>query len=262
MFVCIAGTILVAYAFQSLVFIPDTDMGNPLLRSVGSLSGGAAAVIEKQDRNVQVVMDPAGKAMVATYTDLIRGGGGIVFDSGSGRLLNASAEGLDNGRYLLNIADWLEERNPSDEKKRVLLYVLPEGGRQGIGPGPASVLQGAGYSVKVTDRRETAEISSGGLAGYSQVWLFFDGQGSRLLSPAELDAISGFHRGGKGILVVAGGGGDSASLMAANQISSRFGVRFSGSAEHPAVLPANPGSYFFTKASVLLGHILKFMDKA
>lgn len=262
MFVCIAGTILVSYAFQSLYFVPHADMGHPLLQNVSSLSGGAAPVIEKRDKNVRIVMDPGGEAIIATYSDVIRGGGGIVFDSGSSRFLRASGEGVDNRQYVLNAADWLEELNAGTEKKSILVYGLSDGGRRIFGHDNAAALKGEGYSIAVTDRIETPEISQGGLAGYSQVWLFIGGEGTRPLSSEELDAISGFHREGKGILVVAGSDGDADSLAVVNQVSSRYGVRFSGRAVHAEALPANPGSFFFTRASVLLGNILKYFHKA
>ena len=52
MFLCIAGTIVLAYSFQYFVFVPNVDTDNPILRDVGSLSGGSAAVITKVDKDV------------------------------------------------------------------------------------------------------------------------------------------------------------------------------------------------------------------
>ncbi|GBE06825.1 hypothetical protein BMS3Abin10_02482 [bacterium BMS3Abin10] len=47
MFISIAGTIILAYSFQFLVFVPYVDTDNPLLTGVRSLSGGNAAIITK-----------------------------------------------------------------------------------------------------------------------------------------------------------------------------------------------------------------------
>ena len=75
LFICLAGTILIAYAFQFLVFVPYVDTGSPLLRGVRSLSGGTASIIEKQNKNVRIVMDPDGKSMIATADERSRGPG-------------------------------------------------------------------------------------------------------------------------------------------------------------------------------------------
>jgi hypothetical protein len=65
------------------------------------------------------------------------------------------------------------------------------------------------------------------------------------------------------MMIVAGKHRDSGNdLSAPNQVSSRYGVNFSGSAEHRQELPATTASYFFQRASEFLGRILKFVHKA
>lgn len=267
MAVCIAGTVIIAYAFQFLVFVPYADIGNPLLRHVSSLSGENSSVIEKQDKHVRVVMDPDGKAMIATYTNDIEGHGGIVFDSGHGRLLNESADKFDNREYISNIADWLEKNNTSPESRRIFIYNLfdktgPD--KNSFSADALAMLQKKGFAVTITDRQETPEVSEALLGEYSQIWLFFSVSGpTPYFSDPELETISRFIDEGKSMLIVAGIQKDSSGDMsAANQVSSRYGVVFSGSVTHDEELQAAPGSYFLTKASGILGRILKFVNKA
>jgi len=78
MFICIAGTLIISYAFQFLVFAPGVDMGNSLLEEVRSLSGGSSSVITKQHKDVRIVMDPDGNSMIATYSNALEGQGGVV----------------------------------------------------------------------------------------------------------------------------------------------------------------------------------------
>src|SRR5512133_245606 len=47
MFVCLSGTLLISYTFQVLLFTPGVDLGHALLKGVGNLGGGPAAVIQK-----------------------------------------------------------------------------------------------------------------------------------------------------------------------------------------------------------------------
>ncbi len=261
MSVCIAGTILIAYLFQFFVFAPYADTGNPLLRNVGSVSGGPSAVIEKQDKQVRIVMDPDGKAMIATYTNDIEGHGGIVFDAGAGRF-SGEADKYDNRNYIGNVADWLEKNNTSAEGRKIMVYhlsVRPDPGRD-----ISAILQQKGFDVTVTDRQQTPALSETFLEQYSQVWLFFSGSGqAAVFSSAEQEALSGFVDDGRSMLIAAGAREQKEDPMAsANQVSSRYGVVFSGSVTHEEELPAAPGSSLFTRLSGFFGRVLKFVNKA
>jgi len=266
MFVCIAGTLIISYAFQFLVFVPNVDVGNPLLRGVRSISGGSSAVIDKQDQHVRIVMDPEGKGMIATYDNNLEGQGGIVFDTGFERFLNGSAERYDNLKYISNIAGWLEENSTSPVKNSILIYdtsARPGLSKETFSRNALAVLEGKGFRVRITDRRETPEVSELSLGQYSQLWVLSgeSGQG-RNFSGAELEAISRFNGDGRSMLIVAGKRDGANDLSAANQVSAGYGVRFSGFVEHAEELPATTAPYFLNGASGFLGKILKLVHKA
>lgn len=267
MAVCLAGTIVIALAFQSLVFVPFTDMGNPLLKGVGSLSGGSSAVITKQDVHIRMVMDPEGKGMIATYANDLEGQGGVVFDAGFGRFLDDSIDRLDNRTYVMNAATWLEQSKTVPSERSILIYDTFQGsgtGRNGFSKGVPSLLRKEGFKVTVTDRRETPEITDALLNGRSQLWLFFgESGGGRYFSGTELEAIARSSGNGMSMMVVAGKHGDGEDdLSAPNQLSLRYGVFFSGFAEHEEELPATTASHFLHRASGVLGRILKAVHKA
>jgi len=236
MFVCIAGTIMLAYGFQHFVFTPYVDMGNPVLQGVRSISGGDSAAITKahNDRHIKIVMDPGGKGIIATYTNPVEGQGGIIFDSGAVRFMNSSADRYDNIRYIRNVAAWLEENNVSESSKNILVY------NASSGPGPdanvftqsnrESLVNKDGFTVRFTDRKENPEVTDSLLEGYSQVWVLFGGPGTENgFSDAELETITKFSDDGKSILIVAGKHQDGINdLTAANRLASRFGVTFEG----------------------------------
>jgi uncharacterized membrane protein YraQ (UPF0718 family) len=259
MFVCIVGTIIIAYAFQLLVFVPGVDTGNPLLKGVRSLSGGVSSIINKQSKQVRIVMAPEGKGMIATYSNDIEGEGGIVFDSGLERFTNDSADKFNNLTYINNIAEWLEENSNHSPEKGILIYRF--GGNKNIfSKDAAAALEKKGFKIRITDRYENPEVSERLLGGYSQFWLFFVESDSEVyFSEAELGAISGFIRSGNGMLI-AGKGTDD--LSSANQLSSRYGVIFSGFVENKEELPVSIAPYFFDEMAGILGNILKFLHKA
>jgi uncharacterized membrane protein YraQ (UPF0718 family) len=267
MFVCIVGTILIAYTFQLLVFVPYSDMGNPLLRNVSSVSGGSSSIINKLDKHVRIVMDPGGKGIIATYNNDLERQGGIVFDSGFERFLNDSADKYDNRQYINNIATWLEENNNSSVKRSILIYdTFYKSGldKNTFSKNVLVLLKKKGFKVIITNRHETPEVSERLLGGYSQFWIFFEESDSgRYFSDAELETISRFTGDGKSMLIVSGKPRDGTTdLSAANQLSSRYGVIFSGFVENKEELPATTASYFFNRMSETLGRILKFVHKA
>lgn len=267
MFVCIVGTILIAYTFQLLVFVPYSDMGNPLLRNVSSVSGGSSSIINKLDKHVRIVMDPGGKGIIATYNNDLERQGRIVFDSGFERFLNDSADKYDNRQYINNIATWLEENNNSSLKRSILIYdTFYKSGldKNTFSKNVLVLLKKKGFKVIITNRHETPEVSERLLGGYSQFWIFFEEADSeRYFSDAELETISRFTGDGKSMLIVGGKHQDGTNdLSPANRLSSRYGVIFSGFVENKEELPATTASYFFNRMSETLGRILKFVHKA
>jgi len=264
--ICIVGTLIISYAFQFLVFVPNVDTGNPLLKEIRTLSGGSASVIHKQHKDVRIVMDPDNKGMIATYTNVLNGEGGIVFDAGFGRFLSASANEKDNRKYIQNLAEWLEQ-NSSSSGKSVLIYnTFHTSGldNNAFSKNVLPALEQEGFSVKITDRRETPEVTEQLLGKYNQLWVFFGESGQApYLSDAELEAISRFAGDGKSMLIVAGKQRDGINdLNAANRLSSRYGVTYSGFVEHNEELPASTASHFLYRASGILGSVLKFVHKA
>jgi uncharacterized membrane protein YraQ (UPF0718 family) len=267
MFVCIVGTILISYAFQFLVFVPSVDAGNPLLKDVRSISGGNSSVISKQNKQVRIVMDPDGKSMIATYNNDLEGHGGIVFDAGFERFLYGSADKYDNRQYIMNTASWLEQNNMSSVKRHILIYdTFHKSGpdKSAFSKNALMLLEGKGFNVTITDRRETPEVTKQLLEKYSQLWLFLGESGSgQYFSDAEQETIARFTRDGRSMLIVAGEHQDGAhGMTAANQLSSRYGVIFSGFVEHKEELPASTASHFLNSASGFLGRILKLVHKA
>jgi len=261
MFVCLAGTILMAYGFQFLLFVPGVDMGNPLLKGVGTLSGGASVVVGKTDPNVRMVMDPAGKGLIAVYSNDFESRGGVVFDGGRGRIDGASAGRHDNLKYLANVAGWLEQANTSAASRTILIYQpgLEQGRAEPVASTVVAALQAEGFTVRVAD--DIPRLNGSLLEGESQLWLLFgNGAAGRGLNDAELEAVSRFSAEGKGIFIVSGGAPGAASN--ANAVASRFGGTFSGSVEHDPDLPVSVGFRLFATAADFIGNILKLVNKA
>ncbi|MDA8171188.1 MAG: permease [Nitrospiraceae bacterium] len=260
--VCIVGTIAISYAFQSFVFVPYVDTDNPLLRGVKSLPGGESPVITRTDSNVRMVMDPGGKGIIAVSYDYLDGKGNMVFDSGPGRF-RFEAGNPDNERYVENIADWLEAGSPGEDKD-ILVYDASAGGLgKDIGR-YAAILAKKGFHIKITDRKETPRISGGLLERYGELWVFAGSHApGGAFSADELSAISGFVGEGKGMLVVpAGTGTGAADLSAANAISSRFGVKFSGAVRNRRELPVSTSFYFLNRMAGLFRSVLEITHKA
>lgn len=260
MFVCLSGTLLISYSFQHLVFVPGVDLGNPLLKGVGSLSGGPSAVIHKSGANARMAMDPSGKGAIATYANDLDGHGAIVFDGSPARFSGAFENNYDNRRYILNIASWLEQSVNSEHQKRILIYSLADAAP--LGNSVLAELAKEGYAVKRASRIDTPSISRDMLSEYSQVWLFFDDRSTNRLSEAELKLLAEHNTKSKGTLVVASPLPGKAAEQPANQISSRYGVSFFEIAENGRKLEVSVASNLFNSASEVLGAFLKMVNKA
>ncbi|HEY6838229.1 MAG TPA: permease, partial [Geobacteraceae bacterium] len=255
--VCIVGTILIASAFQAFLFVPGADTGNPLLRGVKTVSGGSSCAIKKLDPNVAIVMDPGGRNIIATYSNPLESRGGVVFDADARRFLDAADASAGNGRYVTNVARWLDDGAGSRAKGTILVCDLSGGG----GAHGWGGLEREGFAVRAMDRAKTP-LTEALLAQYGQVWLLFDARGEGL-SAAELGAVSRFVDGGGSMLVAVRGGGDAPErAAAANRLSSRYGVLFTGSADNKAEIPATVASGLFAAASDMLGKVLKYVHKA
>jgi uncharacterized membrane protein YraQ (UPF0718 family) len=266
MFISIVGTILLAYSFQYFVFTPHVDTDNSLLKGVSSVSGGSSSIITKTGKNVRFVMDPGNKGIIAVYDDLLGEKGSVVFDAGFERFLNDSASKYDNRRYINNIAYRLEENNGSAIERNILIYdTFYKSGldKNSFNKSAPMILQDKGeFKVKITDRRETPEITGQLLDNYSQLWIFFGESGSMdYFSSAEMETIYRFVEDGRGILIVNGKHRDEEEKYwtAANQISSRFGVKFSGITDNMEELRVSTLYNFIYRMSEILERVYRFM---
>jgi uncharacterized membrane protein YraQ (UPF0718 family) len=266
MFISIFGTILLAYSFQYFVFTPYVDIDNPLLKDVSSISGGSSTVISKTGRNIRIVIDPGGKGMIAVYDGYMEGEGIVVFDAGFERFLDISAEMYDNRKYIHNIAERLEDNNSSANERTILIYdTFHNSGfdKNSFNKSVPIILRKKGeFKVKLTDRKETPEITEQLLDSYSQLWIYFGESGSKeYFSKAELETIYRFVEGGRGMLIVTGKHTDGVEnyWAAANQISSRFGVQFSGITENKEELRVSTLYNFFYRMSEILERVYRLM---
>jgi uncharacterized protein len=267
MFVCLSGTILIAYASQAFIFVPGIDLGNPLLKGVASLSGGESGVLSKVGPNVRMVMDPGGKGIIATCTDDIDGLGGIVIDASAARFNGSVKAHSDDPRYVTNIAAWLDQNSSTPAQKKILLYDLDpvKGGVAGspLADAQATALAAKGYTIKGAARSDMPSITPAILSGYGEVWLFFGRGRGKGLTDGEMKALAEYNAGGGAMLIVAP---DAAAgvkeVQEANLLTSRFGVDISGEVENGEVLHVSAADSLLSRWSVLLGRILKLTHKA
>ncbi|MGW8145234.1 MAG: permease, partial [Anaerolineales bacterium] len=178
MFICLVGTILIAYSFQALIFTPHVDTGNALLRGVGSISGDKVATINKDHaaEHVRIVMDPQSKNLIATYSNPEKLHGVVVFDAGSAKFMEDGASKFDNEKYIRNAAAWIEDQSFSMQSRNILVYIQSNDPGKPYNSFSQKVLDSLrekdDFSVSVTNRKETPEISPDLLEPYSQIWIF------------------------------------------------------------------------------------------
>ncbi len=260
MFVCLSGTLLIAYGFQLLLFTPGVDLGNPLLKGVGSLSGGRAAVIGKHGPNVRMVMDPTGNGLVATYSNDLEATGNVVFDALPDRFDASALERYDNRTYLANIAAWLDQGAGSPQQS-ILVYDLS--GRAPRKEPLARELGARGYAVRVADRTTLPHLSAASVASYGQIWIMFPPGDRGGLSEEEQRTVVEQHAKGKGMLLVAATPhSGEGTQQQANSLASRFGVTFGGNVRENEQLRVSVASNLINRASELLGQALKVVRKA
>lgn len=268
MFICLAGTIALAYSFQYMIFTPYVDTGNALLKGVGSISGGKVATINKDPaaEHLRIVMDPQRKRLVATYYNADARYGGVVFDAGGAKFMEDGAGKFDNEKYIRNIAAWIEDQSFSFTNRNILVYI------QSNDPGKPhnsfsqkvldSLREKDDFSVSVTNRKDTPEISEDLLLQYSQVWIFsgMDKSADTLLSDNELEIITQYNQSGSGLLVGVGQQGDSAEgLDDINRLAKEFGVTFSGSVENSDELQVSKFVGLFSVVPEILGKYYKMI---
>lgn len=265
MFVCLAGTVLIACAFQWLVFVPGVDTGNRLFKGVTSLAGGTSAILSKEGRLVRIALDPAERSLVATYSNDLENHGGVVFDAGFGRLAAAAAGVGDDRRYVTNIAAWLEQAGSSSERGKVLVYLASgTGSDRALAGSIAGVLRQSGHDAVPADRASLPSLTDAALAGVAQVWLLLpDPAEPGQLTDAELELITRFNRQGGGMLVaLAGGNGVPEADSPAGRLLARYGVSLNGTADNGERISLGGASRLFASASELLGRILRIVHKA
>jgi len=258
MFVCLAGTLLITYGMQALFFVPGVDTGNALLKGVGSLSGGNSAVISKSGEDVRVVMDPAGKPLIATYSKNLGTEGAVVFDAGLSRFVSGNTGRHDNEKYIRNISGWLEENSSTKQKGSILAYDLSAGHNGISGENLKTIAASDDRKFSFTDRKDTPLISEALLEKHSQVWLFF-GEG-KTLAESEIKALASYSKLGGALLIASGE--QSPHFDDLNRISSGYGVKFHDSAKQGEEIPVAVASPLLYKAAEFIGRALKLTHKA
>lgn len=266
MAICIIGTILVAFTFEWLVFVPGVDTGNSLLAGVSSLTGGTTPALRKEKPEVRMVLDPGGEGIVATYRDDRSGGGGIVFDTNPHRFLAAAPGPTDDPRYVANIAEWLEQSSLSSVRGKILLYDLAQARAPAGADSHAALvalLTKNGYTIEQADRLTTPALTGPLLAGYNQLWLIGGASDNpNPLTEGEVADIAAFADGGGSMLLLPGPSqpGDHGA-QDVNKLAGRYGAVFAGQAENREVIQTAIASNMFARASEILGNLLKFVHK-
>jgi hypothetical protein len=182
----------------------------------------------------------------------------VVFDAGSAKFMEDGAGKFDNEKYIRNAAAWIEDQSFSMQSRNILVYI------QSNDPGKPynsfsqkvvdSLMKKGDFSVTVTNRKDTPEISRDLLEPYSQIWIFsgMDKSATTFLSENELEIITGNTQSGKGLLIGVEPQDDSAESLAKvntivdiNKLAKVFGVTFSGSVEDPDELQVSKFAGFF-----------------
>ncbi len=250
--ISILGTILLAYSFNAFIFVPHTDVSNPVLSGVGTIYGGASSVMEKSNQYVHIAADPKGKPIIATYHDL-EGGSGIVFDASLERFSSKSIDVEDNAIYIKNIANWLEENSFTGAAKSILVYnsyakqgYKTEEFREYL----QKILNDTEYKVSITDRAETPLFTAKLLKKYNQLWLFSGEAKSSSFSKDEIESMLDFRDNGGGLLIVSGPKTDKSDFTSdANQLANNFGINYSGTLDTPEIIHISITGKFFNVLS-------------
>jgi len=268
MCVSIFGTLLFAYGFQALVFVPNVDSNSPLLVGVTNLPTGDSSVIEKKQgefsKYVHAAADPDEKILMATYDDMY-GGSGLVFDAGLERFKNAHVTDENNKRYIENIAKYLEKTSLGASSKKILIYNTFAGkglSNNNFDKNAPLVLAEKKFDVKLTGRVETPEITPELLSGYNQLWILSGETGDGQLSSDELAAVLDFREAGNSLMIAAAPYSETGNhAKYANQIASHFGVEFKGAVRHEAEMPVTIVGTFLSRFAEKMQGYYHFLIK-
>ncbi|MBI5787838.1 MAG: permease [Candidatus Schekmanbacteria bacterium] len=264
MAISLLGTLFFAYTFKYFVFVPHVDSGSPVFASVNNLPGGERSVLNKSQKDLQMVADPDGKGMIALHQD-VEGGTSVVFDSGLTRFANNSAGKYDNGSYLKNLAKWLEDRASGEVTKSVLVYntYVDKGmDKNSFTQNIRQALHNP-YKVTVTDKATTPELTAGILKDYNQLWIINGGANAKgTFTEDDLEAINSFRDNGGNILLAAGPAKpDGDYTQDVNQLAAEFGVSFSGVSQTNEKLSISNFGRFFGKIGEKLQPWFEAMKK-
>jgi hypothetical protein len=131
----------------------------------------------------------------------------------------------------------------TDRGGNILVYVTDTNGfypKEYFDQDLPQILVNHGYSVTITDRIETAVITSQLLSAYNELWIMSSNPLSNgCFSSDEISTILNFRLSGKGLLIAAdhdGMPGPHHYINDANQISVPLGVQFYGSKNHPGII--------------------------
>ncbi len=232
------------------------------------MSGGRAAIIDKGPaaEHVKIVMDPQEKSLLATYYDGNAGRGGVVFDAGGAKFMEDGAGKFDNEKYIRNVAKWIEDQSSSLSSQNILVYILSNEPAKPHNSFSQKVLDSLmekdDFSVTVTNRKDTPEISEDLLLQYSQIWIFsgMDKSSDTLLSDNEVEIITEINQFGRGLLIGVGQQGDSAEgPVDINNLAKEFGVTFSGSVENSDELRVSKFVDTLSKVPEIMGKWYKLI---
>lgn len=261
MFVCLAGTIIIAYGFQLTVFVPGVDTGNELLRGVSALTGGSSLSLTKSGSDVRMVLDPGGTGLLASFVNGLDSRGGVLFDAGFGRFREQKTDQADDRRYILNLARWMAENSSAASNSEILLYDVSAAAGKILSSSAIADLEREGFRVRVMGGEGAPELNAAVLAPYGQLWLF-PGSGKGFSEEEQL-AVLKFNGEGKSLLLVPGEDGtDPISMSGVNRVSSTFGVLFSDKRELRGHINTRIAQRMLAGSSELLGRFLKLFNKA
>jgi hypothetical protein len=122
-----------------------------------------------------------------------------------------------------------------------------------------AILENYGYSIFVTDRISTPEITSSLLSDYDELWFLSTYKNSvAQLSPLEINTILNYRNQGNGLLIMADGNANADYSDDANQISIPLGIEFYGNANHGVngqpIYPIFNEHPLFSEVNSIAGH--------
>ena len=182
--------------------------------------------------------------------------------------MEGAAGKFNNEKYIRNVAEWIEDQSFSMSARNILVYILSNDPAKPHNSFSQKVLDSLkdkdDFSVSVTNRKDTPEISPDLLEPYSQIWIFsgMDKSAGTFLSENELEIITEYTQSGRGLLIGVGQQGDSAEgLVDINKLVKVFGVTFSGSVENSDELQVSKFADIFDRVQEILGKYYLMLAK-